>query len=212
MKKDAASILNKLADMHGEPRVELSYSNPLELTIATVLSAQCTDDRVNMVTKDLFKKYRTVKDYLEAPDAQLEEDIRPTGFYRNKARSIKSISKELVERFQGKVPDDVDTFASVKGIGRKSANMIVGLAYKKPGVIVDTHVARVTGRLGLTASRGPDKIEIDLKREVPMPLWMAFSLLTILHGRYICKARKPECQRCLLREDCDYAMGGKQDV
>lgn len=212
MKKDAASILNKLADMHGEPRVELSYSNPLELTIATVLSAQCTDDRVNMVTKDLFKKYRTVKDYLEAPDAQLEEDIRPTGFYRNKARSIKSISKELVERFQGKVPDDVDTFATVKGIGRKSANMIVGLAYKKPGVIVDTHVARVTGRLGLTASRGPDKIEIDLKREVPMPLWMAFSLLTILHGRYICKARKPECQRCLLREDCDYAMGGKQDV
>lgn len=212
MKKDAASILNKLADMHGEPRVELSYSNPLELTIATVLSAQCTDDRVNMVTKDLFNKYRTVKDYLEAPDAQLEEDIRPTGFYRNKARSIKSISKELVERFQGKVPDDVDTFATVKGIGRKSANMIVGLAYKKPGVIVDTHVARVTGRLGLTASRGPDKIEIDLKREVPMPLWMAFSLLTILHGRYICKARKPECQRCLLREDCDYAMGGKQDV
>lgn len=212
MKKDAASILNKLADMHGEPRVELSYSNPLELTIATVLSAQCTDDRVNMVTKDLFNKYRTVKDYLEAPDAQLEEDIRPTGFYRNKARSIKSISKELVERFQGEVPDDIDTFATVKGIGRKSANMIVGLAYKKPGVIVDTHVARVTGRLGLTASRGPDKIEIDLKREVPMPLWMAFSLLTILHGRYICKARKPECQRCLLREDCDYAMGGKQDV
>ena len=212
MKKDAASILNKLADMHGEPRVELSYSNPLELTIATVLSARCTDDRVNVVTKELFKKYKTVKDYLDAPDTQLEEDIRPTGFYRNKARSIKNISKELVERFQGKVPDDIDTFATVKGIGRKSANMIVGLAYKKPGVIVDTHVARVTGRLGLTAGSDPDKIEIDLKREVPMPLWMAFSLLTILHGRYICKARKPECQRCLLRGDCDYAMGGKQDV
>lgn len=210
MKKDTASILNKLEEMHGEPRVELSYSNPLELVIATVLSARCTDERVNAVTKGLFKKYRTAQDYLNVSETELEEDIRSTGFYRNKAKSIRNIAGELLERFQGKVPDDIDTFATVKGIGRKSANMIVGLAYSKPGVIVDTHVARVAGRLGLTANKDPEKIELDLKREVAMPWWMAFSLLAILHGRYVCKAKKPDCPRCLLREDCDYySTGGK---
>lgn len=210
MKKDIASILTKLQEMHGEPRVELSYSNPLELVVATVLSAQCTDQRVNEVTKSLFKKYTTVQDYLDVPEAELEEDIRPTGFYRNKAKSVKNIARELLERFQGKVPDDMDTFATVKGIGRKSANMIVGLAYSKPGVIVDTHVARVAQRLGLTSAKNPEKIESDLKTQVSMPWWMAFSLLAILHGRYICKAKKPDCPRCLLREDCDYySMGGK---
>ncbi len=210
MKKDIPSILTKLQEMHGEPRVELSYSNPLELVVATVLSAQCTDQRVNEVTKSLFEKYTTARDYLNVPEAELEEDIRPTGFYRNKAKSIKNIARELLERFQGKVPDDIDTFATVKGIGRKSANMIVGLAYSKPGVIVDTHVARVAQRLGLTSAKDPEKIERDLKTEVPMPWWMAFSLLAILHGRYICKAKKPDCPRCLLREDCDYySMGGK---
>jgi len=213
MKKDTASILTKLQEMHGEPRVELSYSNPLELVVATVLSAQCTDQRVNEVTKSLFKKYTTAQDYLDVPEAELEEDIRPTGFYRNKAKSIKNIARELLERFQGKVPDDIDTFATVKGIGRKSANMIVGLAYSKPGVIVDTHVARFAQRLGLTSAKDPEKIERDVKTQVPMPWWMAFSLLAILHGRYICKAKKPDCPRCLLREDCDYySMGGKQDV
>lgn len=208
MKKDIASILSSLVEMHGEPRVELSYSSPLELTIATVLSARCTDERVNVVTKDLFEKYKKLEDYLDVPDDELEGDIRTTGFYRNKARSIKNIARELLERFGGKVPDDIDTLATVSGIGRKSANMIVGLAYGKPGIIVDTHVARVAGRLGLTASKDPDKIEIDLKRELPEPIWMAFSLLTILHGRYICRAKKPECRACLLREVCDYAMGG----
>lgn len=210
MKKDIASILTKLQEMHGEPRVELSYSNPFELVVATVLSAQCTDQRVNEVTKSLFKKYTTAQDYLDVPEVELEEDIRPTGFYRNKAKSIKNIARELLERFQGKVPDDIDTFATVKGIGRKSANMIVGLAYSKPGVIVDTHVARVAQRLGLTSAKDPEKIESDLKTQVSMPRWMAFSLLAILHGRYICKAKKPDCPRCLLREDCDYySMGGK---
>jgi endonuclease-3 len=210
MKKEIASILKRLQEMHGEPRVELFYANPLELVIATVLSAQCTDERVNAVTRGLFKKYRTVEDYIEAPDAELEEDIRPTGFYRNKAKAIKNIAVDLLKRFNGNVPDDIDTFATVKGIGRKSANMIVGLAYNKPGIIVDTHVARVSGRLGLTAKRDPEKIETDLRSIVPMASWMPFSLLMIVHGRYICKAKKPDCPRCLLREDCDYyPMGGK---
>lgn len=210
MKKDVASILNKLQEMHGEPRVELSYANPLELAVATVLSAQCTDERVNMVTKDLFRKYTKAEDYLNASQSELEEDIRPTGFYRNKAKSIRNIAGELLDRFGGTVPDDIDTFATVKGIGRKSANMIVGLAYNKPGVIVDTHVARVAGRLGLTANKDPGKIEADLREAVPMPWWMAFSLLAILHGRYLCKARKPDCPRCSLHEDCDYySTGGR---
>lgn len=209
MKKDIALILGKLHQMHGEPRVELSYTNALELVIATVLSAQCTDERVNAVTKGLFKKYRTAEDYVKAPGAELEEDIRPTGFYRNKAKAIKSIAAEILERFNGTVPDDIDTFATVKGIGRKSANMIVGLAYNKPGIIVDTHVARVSGRIGLTANKDPEKIEADLRSATPVGSWMPFSLLMIIHGRYICKAKKPDCPRCLLREDCDYySMGG----
>ncbi len=210
MKKDIDSILKRLQEMHGEPRVELSYTNPLELVIATVLSARCTDERVNTVTKELFRKFRTAEDYINAPAAELEEDIRPTGFYRNKAKAIKNIAADLLKRFNGNVPDDIDTFATVKGIGRKSANMIVGLAYNKPGVIVDTHVARVSGRLGFTAKTDPEKIETDLRSIVPMASWMPFSLLVIVHGRYICKAKKPYCPRCLLREDCDYySMGGK---
>lgn len=204
MEKDIKSIIDKLKRMHGEPRVELNFTNPLELTISTVLSAQCTDERVNKVTESLFKKYRTLKDYLDAPLEVLEEDIRSTGFYKNKAKSIKNIAREIVERFKDRIPEDVDTFATIKGIGRKSANMIVGLAYGKPVIIVDTHVVRLSNRIGFSTKEDPDKIEEDLKRKVPESLWTAFSLFLILHGRYVCKARKPECERCLLREDCDY--------
>ena len=212
MAKEISSIINKLRQMHGEPRCELNYTNAMELTIATVLSAQCTDERVNKVTKDLFKKYKTFKDYLDVPAGQLEEDIRPTGFYKNKAKSIKNIARELIGRFDGKVPDDIDTFATVKGIGRKSANMIVGLAYNKPAVIVDTHMIRVSQRIGLTKNTDAEKIEVDLRHVVPQPKWTDFSLLMVLHGRYLCKAKKPECERCLLREHCDYYLGGKRDV
>ncbi len=208
MKKEVESILAKLETMHGRPRVELNYSNPLELTVAVVLSAQCTDERVNRVTEHLFKHYRSLQDYLDAPQEQFEEEIRPTGFYRNKARSLKTIAKELKERFGGRVPDDIDLFATVKGIGRKSANMIVGLAYGKPAIIVDTHMIRVSNRIGFTQNEDPDKIEQDLKRVIPEQRWTDFSLLMILHGRYICKARKPDCPNCLLREECDYFQKG----
>jgi len=204
MGKEIHSIIDKLKRMHGKPRVELNFTSPLELIVSTVLSAQCTDERVNKVTESLFKKYRTLKDYLDAPLDVLEEDIKSTGFYKNKAKSIKTIAREIVERFKGRIPEDVDTFATIKGIGRKSANMIVGLAYGKPVIIVDTHVVRLSNRIGFSTKEDPDKIEEDLKRKVPESLWTAFSLLLILHGRYVCKARKPECERCLLREDCDY--------
>ena len=209
MAKNIEAIIGKLKEMHGAPRVELTYHNPLELTVAVVLSAQCTDERVNRVTEQLFKKYRTVEDYLKAPEGELEEDIKPTGFYRNKARSLKTIAAELKGRFEGDVPDDIDTLATIKGIGRKSANMIVGLAYGRPAMIVDTHMIRVSGRIGLTTQKDPEKIEKDLEALVPGDARTAFSLLMILHGRYVCKAKKPDCPRCLLREDCDYWLAGR---
>jgi endonuclease-3 len=212
MQKDIKSIINDLKKMHGKPRCELLFSNPVELVVATVLSAQATDQKVNEVTRSLFKKYRTWKDYLNVPSEELEEDIRPTGFYRNKAKAIKNIASEIEGRFNGQVPQDVDTFATVKGIGRKSANLIVGLAFGKPAIIVDTHVIRVSQRIGFTKNKDPDKIELDIRKVVPENLWTDFSLLITLHGRYLCKAKKPECERCLIRERCDYFMGGKKDV
>jgi endonuclease III len=208
MPKNIEDIMGKLRTMHGEPRVELAYSNPLELTVAVVLSAQCTDERVNRVTESLFTRYRALEDYITAPQEELEEAVRQTGFYKNKARSLKGIARELKERFGGSVPDDIDALATVKGIGRKSANMIVGLAYGRPAIIVDTHMTRVSNRIGLTGNTDPEKIEKDLKKEVAKAAWTAFSLLMIIHGRYLCKARKPECPRCLLKEECDYWLGG----
>ncbi|HQJ94558.1 MAG TPA: endonuclease III [Syntrophorhabdaceae bacterium] len=212
MTKDILSIINKLKTMHGEPRCELNFTNPLELVVATVLAAQCTDERVNRVTKELFKKYVNVDDYLNVAQEELEEDIRPTGFYRNKAKVIKNAAKEIRDRFDGVVPQDIDVFATVKGIGRKSANLIVGLAYDKPAVIVDTHVIRLSGRVGFSENKNPDRIEQDIKKIVPKDMWTAFSMLITLHGRYLCKAKKPECERCLLQNDCDYWIGGRKHV
>jgi endonuclease-3 len=212
MQKDIKSIINDLKTMHGKPRCELVFSNPIELVVATVLSAQATDQKVNEVTRSLFKKYKAWKDYINIPPEELEEDIRPTGFYRNKAKALKNIASEIEGRFNGQVPQDVDIFATVKGIGRKSANLIIGLAFGKPAIIVDTHVIRVSQRIGLTGNKDPDKIELDIRRVVPEDLWTDFSLLITLHGRYLCKARKPECERCLIRDRCDFFTGGKKDV
>ena len=204
MKKEVKSIFEKLKKMHGKPRVELKYSSPLELMVAAILAAQCTDERVNKVTESLFKKYRTTKEYVKVADTELEEDVRPTGFYRNKARSLKNFAADIEKRFGGRIPEDVETLTTIKGVGRKTANMVVGLAFGKPAIIVDTHVIRVSQRIGLTKQDEPDKIEADLKKLVPQDSWTDFSLLMTLHGRYICIARKPECPRCLLQKECDY--------
>ena len=212
MEKDIGSILEKLKKMHGNARIELNYSNPLELTISTILSAQCTDERVNKVTMELFKKYKTIDDYLNVSVEELEEDIKPTGFYRNKARAIKNVVKEIKERFGGNIPDDIDTFATIKGIGRKSANLIVGVAFKRPAIIVDTHVIRLSNRIGLTKQKDPEKIEMDLRKKADEKDYTDLSLLLTLHGRYICKARRPECETCLLQEDCDYFKGGRDGI
>jgi endonuclease-3 len=212
MQKDIKPIIHDLKTMHGKPRCELVFASPIELVVATVLSAQATDQKVNEVTRSLFKKYKAWKDYINVPIGEFEEDIRPTGFYRNKAKAIKNIASEIEGRFNGNVPQDIDTFATVKGIGRKSANLIIGLAFGKPAIIVDTHVIRVSQRIGVSKNKDPDKIELDIRKIVPENLWTDFSLLITLHGRYLCKAKKPECERCLIRDRCDFFMGGKNDV
>jgi endonuclease III len=212
MEKDIRKIISNLEKMHGKERIELNFSTPLELVVATVLSAQCTDERVNRLTPALFKKYKGFQDYLDVPLEELEEDIRPTGFFRNKAKALRNIATEVEERFGGHIPEDIDTLATIKGIGRKSANLIAGMAFGKPAVIVDTHVIRVSSRVGLTGNKDPEKIEKDLKKIVPEGEWTKFSLLVTLHGRYVCLARKPECEKCLIRDYCDYWLGGKANV
>lgn len=205
LKKRAARIVARLADAY-PARIELEFSNPLELAVATIFSAQCTDARVNEVTKDLFRKYRTAEDYANSDPQVLEEEIRSTGFFRNKTRSIISFARSLVELHGGTVPGTMDELVRLAGIGRKTANVILGSAFgANEGIAVDTHVKRVSGRLGLSAEADPDKIEQDLMRLVPRDEWTGFSLRTIQHGRHRCKARSPQCDGCPLEELCPTA-------
>ena len=190
--------------MHPTARCELEHKNPLELLVATILSAQCTDVRVNLVTKDLFKKYRSVKAFAQASPEVLEEDIRSTGFYRNKAKSIRNCAMDIIERFDGSVPDNLDDLVTLAGIGRKTANVILGNAFGVPGITVDTHVLRVSQRLGFSSNKDPVKVEFELNEIIPKKEWTNVSHLLIFHGRYICKARKTECTTCLLPKYCDY--------
>ena len=184
--------------------IALKFSNPLQLLIATILSAQCTDVKVNQVTLDLFKKYRTAKDYAESNLGTLEEEIRPTGFYRNKAKSLQKCCQELVKRFGGEVPKTLDDLVTLPGVGRKTANVLLGNAFGIPGIAVDTHVHRVSRRIGLTKNDDPVKIEFDLMEIVPKEEWTHFSNLLIWHGRKTCVARKPLCGICPIRKECDY--------
>jgi len=202
--KRVKEIIKILTKEIPDSRIALRFSNSLELLIATVLSAQCTDVKVNQVTVDLFKKYRSAKDYAEADLPQLEKDIRPTGFYRNKAKSIQKCCHDLVTRFEGKVPNSLDELVTLPGVGRKTANVILGNAYGIPGIVVDTHVHRVSQRIGLTRNDDPVKIEFDLMEIVPKDEWTHFSNLLIWHGRRTCTAKKPLCGQCPIRKWCDY--------
>jgi len=204
--KDLAAILDILEKTYPKAKCSLDFTNPLELLVATVLSAQCTDERVNQVSKNLFKKYRSAQDYASVPLQELEEDIRPTGFFRNKAKSLKNCGTSLVERFHGQVPRTLDELVTLPGIGRKTANVILGTAFGTPGIVVDTHVGRVVQRLGLTRHQDPVKIEFDLMELVPRPRWTRFSHEVICHGRQICTARNPKCPQCPLLEHCDYGQ------
>jgi len=202
--KRVKEIIRILSKDIPDSRIALKFSNPFELLIATILSAQCTDIKVNQVTTDLFNKYRSAKDYAEANLAGLEADIRPTGFYHNKAKSIQKCCRELVARFGGRVPDTLEELVTLPGVGRKTANVILGNAYGVPGIVVDTHVHRVSQRIGLTKHDDPVKIEFDLMEIVPKEEWTHFSNLLIWHGRRTCIAKKPLCEQCPIQKWCDY--------
>jgi endonuclease-3 len=197
-------IIRILSKEIPDASIALKFSNPLQLLIATILSAQCTDVKVNQVTPDLFKKYRTAKDFAESNLATLEEEIRPTGFYRNKAKSLQKCCQELVKRFGGEVPKTLEDLVTLPGVGRKTANVLLGNAFGIPGIAVDTHVHRVSRRIGLTKNDDPVKIEFDLMEIVPKEEWTHFSNLLIWHGRKTCVARKPLCGICPIRKECDY--------
>ncbi len=198
-------ILPVLKKIYPEAKTALNFNNPLELLIATILSAQCTDVRVNMVTKDLFKKYKSAKDWAKADIKQIESDIKSTGFYRNKAISIKNGCAAIIERFDGKVPGTMEELVALPGVGRKTASVVLGNAFGVPAIACDTHVIRLCRRLGLSENSDPVKLEFDLAEIVPKKSWTLFSHLLIFHGRNICKARKPDCNNCPIAEFCPSA-------
>jgi len=202
----ASEVTARLKAEYPDARTELDWSNPLELLVATILSAQTTDVQVNRMTEDLFAKYRSAKDYADAAPEALAEDIRPTGFYRNKTRSLQGMARALVEEHGGEVPRTMTELVALPGVGRKTANVVLGNAFgANEGIVVDTHVRRVSGRLGLTRNQDPVKIEQDLMGSVPEEDWTIFSHLLILHGRRTCKARKPDCPDCILNDICPSA-------
>ncbi|MBI4587174.1 MAG: endonuclease III [Planctomycetes bacterium] len=198
----ALEIVRRLYRAYPDARCALQHRSALELLVATILSAQCTDARVNLVTRELFQKYRGAEDYAKAPLPELEEAIRSTGFFRAKAKSIKSCCQEICERHGGQVPSTLEELTRLRGVGRKTANVILGNAFGVPGIVVDTHVKRLAGRLGLTRNQDPVKIEFDLMPVIPRKDWTYFSHALIFHGRRICKARKPDCPKCPLAEVC----------
>jgi endonuclease III len=201
--KRVAAILQKLDEAYPNAECELKHENAFQLLISTILSAQCTDVRVNQVTESLYKKYRGPKDFAYADPKELEQEIRPTGFFRNKTKSVMGASKEIVEKFGGEVPRTMDEMLTLPGVARKTANVVLGTAYGiASGVVVDTHVQRVGYRLDLTRNEDPKKIEQDLMQVIPKEKWIKFSHQLIWHGRRVCAARKPKCMECNLETIC----------
>ncbi len=209
-KERVATIWPILRETYPQARCALEHSDPLQLLIATILSAQCTDVRVNIVTKTLFKKYKTAADWAKAPLEEIEQDIKSTGFYRNKAFNIKSACEKIISDYNGKVPDTMDELLKLNGVGRKTANVILGNAFGVPGIACDTHVIRLSGRLQLSANiNNTKKLEFDLMEIVPKENWMLLSHLLIFHGRNICKARRPDCPNCPIMKYCPAANNPK---
>jgi endonuclease-3 len=206
-KQRTKTIIARLRKTYPDAHCSLNYSNPLELLVATILSAQCTDERVNIVTAGLFRKYRKAEDFINVEPTELEQDIRSTGFYRNKAKAIQGSCRLIVERYGGRVPNTLDELLELPGVARKTANVVLGNAFGiSSGVVVDTHVGRLSQRLGLTANEQPEKIERDLIELVPQKDWVDFAHLLIYHGRAVCKARKPECASCTLEDLCPSSL------
>ena len=203
----ANEINRRLKKAYPTAHCALNHSSPLELLIATILSAQCTDERVNQVTASLFRKYRTCENYLEVPPQELEQDIRPTGFFRNKTRSIQGACRMLLEKYGGNIPKTMEELLPLPGVARKTANVVLGVAFGIPsGVVVDTHVGRLARRMGLTRDERPEKVEADLMTLLPKKEWINFSHRMIMHGRQICIARKPRCSICPIANICPSAQ------
>lgn len=206
-KQRVTKIIKILRKTYTRSRTALYYKTPFQIMIATILAAQCTDERVNKITPSLFKKYRTAYDFAKAKHATLEQEIRSSGFYRNKAKNIIAASKKIIEVFSGKVPDTIEELISLPGVARKTANIVLSSGFKKAqGIAVDTHVKRLSGRLGLSKEDNPDKIEQDLLKVVPKKDWLDFNYMLVDHGRKICQARKPLCGDCLINRLCPSAF------
>ncbi|WP_281085579.1 endonuclease III [Eubacterium ruminantium] len=205
-KERAVAVVEKLNKEYGtDLYCYLHYETPWQLLFATILSAQCTDERVNMVTKDLYKKYPSVKSFAEADENELMKDIYSTGFYKNKAKNIIACAKVLLEEYDGEVPSDIDKLVELPGVGRKTANVIRGNIYNEPSIVVDTHVKRVSKLLGLTSNDDPVKVEFDLMKIIPKEQWILYNFQVIAHGRKVCIARRPDCDNCTLRDVCKSA-------
>ena len=199
----AKTLLARLHEAHPDARYELNWKTPFELLVATILAAQCTDERVNRVTATLFQKYRGPQAFADADTAELEEDLKPTGFYKQKTKSVQAMSRELLARFGGEVPKTIEELITLPGVARKTANVVLNTAFNLPsGIIVDTHVARVSQRMGLTKKEKPEEIEKELMKLVPQGEWTFFGPATVLHGRYTCTARKPRCEACPMNDLC----------
>ena len=202
-KTRTAEIIKRLKKAYPDAHCSLNHASPFELLIATILSAQCTDARVNIVTADLFRKYRGPADFLKVPQSELEKDIHSTGFFRNKSKNIQAACKRIIEEFRGDVPQTMDELLTLGGVARKTANVVMGNAFGiASGVVVDTHVSRLSQRLGLTKNKTPERIEADLQKLVEKKDWVMFPHWIIMHGRAVCIARKPRCSECVLNDIC----------
>ena len=202
--KEIKKIIELLKKTYPEATCSLEYRSPLQLLVATQLAAQCTDKRVNIVCKDLFKKYKNVKDFANASPSELEPDIKSTGFYRNKAKNIIACCNMLIEMHNGEVPGRMEDLLKLPGVGRKTANVILGDAFGVPGIVIDTHAKRIAKRLGLTDQTDPTKIEFELMEKIPKESWTDFGHLLVYHGRDICKAGKPDCEICPVYDYCGF--------
>lgn len=208
-KEIAKKIIEVFNVEYADAESTLEYKNPLELLISTQLSAQCTDKRVNIVTDKLYKKYKNVYDFANADLKELENYVRPTGFFRNKAKNIRETSRILIEKHNGQVPDNMEDLLGLPGVGRKTANLVLGELFKIPGIVVDTHVRRLSNRIGFSGNNNPEKVELDLMKIVPKESWSKFCHQLIYHGRRVCKARKPDCENCKILKYCNYGKSQK---
>ena len=201
-RENLQEIIDRLNKLYPEAECSLDYDSPLQLLIATQLAAQCTDKRVNIVTKDLFEKYKTTEDFADADIGELEEAIRSTGFYKNKAKNIKSCCRDILDKFGGEVPKTMEELLQLAGVGRKTANVVLGDAFGVPGIVIDTHAGRLARRMGLTTEKDPVKVEFELMKILPREIWTDFCHRLVYFGRDCCKSQNPKCTECVLKDVC----------